>query len=306
MEYSGVACTQIPEPQESSPSNSKSPDIETKEKDADKGERDADKFDGLPAHPSSNRREGADSDVAKNADVTHPPRDTLTAERPCEPIFGTQLAGHSGNSAGNPGINWAPMDEQVEMKKRQLMRLRKEKFEFEESNARAEQPPARQTEAEPIEYIQGQEHLPKEGETREKEKEEHMEEKEAVRTHDVGRDSTKSMHIEKTSKGDQRLREMLQEWGHDDDFIQQRLQKRDDIRKLLEMEEEAQDKKGTWLKIRREDILSATVIAHELPWTWAEDDPDYIIIQRWLSNDFLAELYEHTRCVRDGEVPAAP
>ncbi|KAJ5899087.1 hypothetical protein N7495_003831 [Penicillium taxi] len=65
-----------------------------------------------------------------------------------------------------------------------------------------------------------------------------------------------------------------------------------------------EERKTTWIKVHRKHLLPETLLAYGLPWEWDERDSNYIIIKRWIDDDFQETLFAHTRRLRDNKVIA--
>ncbi|KAJ5564397.1 hypothetical protein N7513_000639 [Penicillium frequentans] len=70
-------------------------------------------------------------------------------------------------------------------------------------------------------------------------------------------------------------------------------------------QEHKQKEDITSSKIHRSYVLPDTLNAYQLPWQWDETDSQFLIIRRWLSEDFQDDLFRHTRRIR-GERPIPP
>jgi len=60
----------------------------------------------------------------------------------------------------------------------------------------------------------------------------------------------------------------------------------------------------TLAQVHRKHLLPETLLAYNLPWDWDERDSNYIIIKRWITEDFQEELFAHTRRIREGKLVA--
>ncbi|KAJ5273796.1 hypothetical protein N7478_008921 [Penicillium angulare] len=56
------------------------------------------------------------------------------------------------------------------------------------------------------------------------------------------------------------------------------------------------------IKVHRKHLLPETLLAYNLPWDWDEEDSNYIIIKKWITEDFQEELFAHTRRIREGRL----
>ncbi|KAJ6149409.1 hypothetical protein N7471_000608 [Penicillium samsonianum] len=74
--------------------------------------------------------------------------------------------------------------------------------------------------------------------------------------------------------------------------------------KKEEKEEKKEETKLTWIKVHRKHLMPDTLIAYGLPWDWDEHDTNYIIIKKWIDDDFQEQLFAHTRRLREGKVIA--
>ncbi|KAL8803964.1 MAG: hypothetical protein Q9182_002836 [Xanthomendoza sp. 2 TL-2023] len=54
----------------------------------------------------------------------------------------------------------------------------------------------------------------------------------------------------------------------------------------------------TYIKVHRKFMSPDTLDVYNLPWHWDPTDPDYMIIQRWISESDQEILFEHTRRLR--------
>lgn len=105
---------------------------------------------------------------------------------------------------------------------------------------------------------------------------------------------------EEAEQKDKEFRERLRvELGYSEEEIEEILKKKKKDEKKTECEE---TKKTTWIKVHRKHLLPETLMAYSLPWDWDERDTNYIIIKRWITEDFQEELFSHTRRLREGKV----
>lgn len=79
-------------------------------------------------------------------------------------------------------------------------------------------------------------------------------------------------------------------------------EKEEKEKKEKEEKEKAEKEKTTWIKVHRKHLLPETLLAYNLPWEWDERDSNYIIIKRWVTEDFQEELFSHTKRIREGKV----
>ncbi|KAK2797191.1 hypothetical protein FQN50_009290 [Emmonsiellopsis sp. PD_5] len=63
------------------------------------------------------------------------------------------------------------------------------------------------------------------------------------------------------------------------------------------------DNKKKYMKMNTKYLLPQSVKAFDLPWEFDKDDPNYIIIKRWIPVELSDQLFEHTRKIRKGEIP---
>ncbi|KAJ6108269.1 hypothetical protein N7523_009592 [Penicillium sp. IBT 18751x] len=113
---------------------------------------------------------------------------------------------------------------------------------------------------------------------------------------------------EEAEKKDKEFRERLRiEFGYSEEEIEEILKKKKEAKKEEKEEkkiEVEETKKTTWIKVHRKHLLPETLMAYSLPWDWDERDTNYIIIKRWITEDFQEELFAHTRRLREGKVIA--
>ncbi|CAI7646445.1 unnamed protein product [Penicillium crustosum] len=106
------------------------------------------------------------------------------------------------------------------------------------------------------------------------------------------------------------LHEGLRSLGYTDEEIDQIIHKKEKKEQKKEQKEEknkgreAEEPKTTWIKCHRKHLLPDTLIAYSLPWDWDEDDSNYIIIKKWIDEEFQEELFAHTRRIREFKVAA--
>ncbi|CAI7600551.1 unnamed protein product [Penicillium glandicola] len=65
-----------------------------------------------------------------------------------------------------------------------------------------------------------------------------------------------------------------------------------------------EETKNTWIKVHRKHLLPETLVTYNLPWGWDDHDANYIIIKKWITEDFQEELFLHTRNIREAKVIA--
>ncbi|BCR90975.1 uncharacterized protein ACHE_60861S [Aspergillus chevalieri] len=82
--------------------------------------------------------------------------------------------------------------------------------------------------------------------------------------------------------------------GYKDDHIAIILARQESLK-----HERTRDQGETWVKIHRGQILPETLDAYQLPWEWDKNDPNFIILKRWISEDVQEELFAHTRRLRE-------
>ncbi|KAJ5623315.1 hypothetical protein N7490_011920 [Penicillium lividum] len=58
-----------------------------------------------------------------------------------------------------------------------------------------------------------------------------------------------------------------------------------------EKEQEIKEPRTTWIRA-----------CSPLPWAWDENDSNYIIIKRWVTEDFQEELFLHTKRIQEGKI----
>ncbi|KAJ6084021.1 hypothetical protein N7486_010821 [Penicillium sp. IBT 16267x] len=162
-------------------------------------------------------------------------------------------------------------------------------------------------------------------EAEEKRKKELMLKAAAVEEWKLEQERIKQKAAEEAAKRDQEFRERLRlDLGYDEEEIAHILskRKRDHEKKEKEEKEEKEkekekkekeekekkekelieERKTTWIKVHRKHLLPETLLAYNLPWDWDETDSNYIIIKRWVTEDFQEELFSHTKRIREGKV----
>ncbi|KAJ5133696.1 hypothetical protein N7448_001280 [Penicillium atrosanguineum] len=113
---------------------------------------------------------------------------------------------------------------------------------------------------------------------------------------------------EEAERKDKEFRERLRiEFGYSEEEIEEILKKKKEAKKEEKKEDKIEfeeTKKTTWIKVHRKHLLPETLMAYSLPWDWDERDTNYIIIKRWVTEDFQEELFAHSRRLREGKVIA--
>ncbi|KAJ5107900.1 hypothetical protein N7456_004575 [Penicillium angulare] len=160
-------------------------------------------------------------------------------------------------------------------------------------------------------------------EAEEKRKKEMMLKAAAVEEWKIEQERMRQRQIEEAAKRDREFRERLRhDLGYDEEEIAHILnkKKRDEEKKEKEEKKkekeeqekkekeketkEVEERKTTWIKVHRKHLLPETLLAYNLPWDWDEHDSNYIIIKRWVTEDFQEELFGHTKRIREGKVIA--
>ncbi|KAJ5183644.1 hypothetical protein N7492_001260 [Penicillium capsulatum] len=157
-------------------------------------------------------------------------------------------------------------------------------------------------------------------EAEEKRKKEALMKAAAVEEWKLEQERIKQKQKEEAEKKDREFRERLVMLGYSEDEIEHILNKKkweEDKEKAKKEKEEKEKKekeekekkeleeretKTTWIKVHRKHLMPETLIAYGLPWEWDERDSSYIIIKRWVTEDFQEELFGHTRRLREGKV----
>ncbi|KAJ5086617.1 hypothetical protein NUU61_007924 [Penicillium alfredii] len=126
----------------------------------------------------------------------------------------------------------------------------------------------------------------------------------AVEEWKLEQERKKQEEREEAEKRDKEFRERLRiEFGYTEEEIDAFLKKkRKDEKKDEKDDRKDDDAKMTWIKVHRKHLLPETLIAYSIPWDWDERDSNYIIIKRWITEDFQEELFSHSRRLREGKV----
>ncbi|KAJ5168298.1 uncharacterized protein N7482_003892 [Penicillium canariense] len=131
----------------------------------------------------------------------------------------------------------------------------------------------------------------------------------AVEEWKLEQERIKQKQKDEALKRDKEFRERLRlDLGYTEEEIEQMLTKKKKAEEKKKDEEEHHHhettEKTTWIKVHRKHLLPETLLAYNLPWDWDERDTNYIIIKRWVTEDFQEELFAHTRRLREGKLVA--
>ncbi|GIJ84825.1 hypothetical protein Asppvi_003676 [Aspergillus pseudoviridinutans] len=125
------------------------------------------------------------------------------------------------------------------------------------------------------------------------------------------RERVQQRQKEETAKLDKEFRERLRaELGCSEEEIEAIIKKtvKSETEEGKKPEEEQdhpdETKKPTWIKVHRKYLLPETLMVYHLPWDWDEDDSNYIIIKKWVTEELQEELFSHTRRLREDKVTA--
>ncbi|KAJ5089515.1 hypothetical protein N7532_008199 [Penicillium argentinense] len=160
------------------------------------------------------------------------------------------------------------------------------------------------------EFIEEQERAAREA--NEKRQQELLMKKAAIEEWKMEQEKAKQRAKEEQEKKDKEFRDRLRhEFGYTEEEIEKMLNKEKKEEKEKKKEHKEHDQKQleessrtTWIKVHRKHLLPETLLAYNLPWDWDERDTNYIIIKRWVSEDFQEELFSHTRRIREGKMIA--
>ncbi|CAI7644861.1 hypothetical protein N7533_005496 [Penicillium manginii] len=138
--------------------------------------------------------------------------------------------------------------------------------------------------------------------------------KAAVDEWKMEQEKAKQAAKEAQEKKDKEFRERLRhEYGYSEEEIEKMLNKekhkKEEHKKHEEHKHEehktiTEETKTTWIKVHRKHLLPETLLAYNLPWDWDERDSNYIIIKKWVTEDFQEELFAHSRRIREGKIIA--
>ncbi|KAJ9487951.1 hypothetical protein VN97_g5340 [Penicillium thymicola] len=156
--------------------------------------------------------------------------------------------------------------------------------------------------------------------TRQKEEEEAEEKRKkedalkdaAVEERKLEQERIKQRQAEEAIRKAKEFRDHLRSIGYSEEEIDGIINKKKAEKKQNEKEQEegkhkepkVEEPKITWIKCHRKHLLPETLIAYDLPWSWDEGDPNYIIIKKWIAEDLQEELFDHTRRLRERKVVA--
>ncbi|CAG8909498.1 unnamed protein product [Penicillium egyptiacum] len=135
----------------------------------------------------------------------------------------------------------------------------------------------------------------------------------AVEEWKVEQERIKQRQAEEAIKKAKEFRDHLRSIGYSEEEIdaiinkKKNEEKKKEEKKKEEKKEEEKKKeetKLTWIKVHRKHLMPDTLIAYGLPWDWDEHDANYIIIKKWIDDDFQEQLFAHTRRLREGKVIA--
>ncbi|KAJ6189385.1 hypothetical protein N7519_004293 [Penicillium mononematosum] len=136
----------------------------------------------------------------------------------------------------------------------------------------------------------------------------------AVEEWKLEQERMKQRAAEEAIKKAQEFREHLRSLGYSDEEIDAIVnKKKNDEEKKEEKKEEEKRKRrkkrpsspGLRYAVHRKHLMPDTLIAYGLPWDWDENDTNYIIIKKWIDDDFQEQLFAHTRRLREGKVIAS-
>ncbi|KIW13865.1 hypothetical protein PV08_06645 [Exophiala spinifera] len=57
----------------------------------------------------------------------------------------------------------------------------------------------------------------------------------------------------------------------------------------------APDGRPTYIRVNKKHLLPETLDAYNLPWEWFDEDREYLVIKKYIDDDLLEELFQHTR-----------
>ncbi|KAJ5606137.1 hypothetical protein N7510_008918 [Penicillium lagena] len=126
----------------------------------------------------------------------------------------------------------------------------------------------------------------------EKKKEELAMKKAAIEEWKLEQERKKLKEKEEADKRDKEFRERLKDLGYTDEQIEDMLNKK---KKPEEREEK-------WIRVHRKHLMPETLMAYQLPWEWDVHDHNYIVIKKWVDEDFQDKLFSHTKRIREGKV----
>ncbi|CRG84892.1 hypothetical protein PISL3812_02068 [Talaromyces islandicus] len=128
-------------------------------------------------------------------------------------------------------------------------------------------------------------------------------------------DAKRLKELKEKEQKDREFRERLKsELGCSEEQIEKMLnkEKKEEEKKEKEKKEKEKENDGklvilepertTFIKVHRKWLLPATLEAFRLPWDWDDRDPNYIIIKKFISEEFQEELFSHTRRIREGKL----
>ncbi|KAJ5920387.1 hypothetical protein N7516_011245 [Penicillium verrucosum] len=115
----------------------------------------------------------------------------------------------------------------------------------------------------------------------------------------------KKAEKKQNDKKNEESREQLRTAGFSDAVIEYIFPgKKKERKEGKHKEPKVEEPKTTWIMCHRKHLLPETLIAYDLPWDWDEEDPNYIIIKKWIADDSQDELFYHTRRLRERKVVA--
>ncbi|KAJ5815019.1 hypothetical protein N7474_006796 [Penicillium riverlandense] len=126
----------------------------------------------------------------------------------------------------------------------------------------------------------------------EKKKEELLMKKAAVEEWKLEQERKRLKEKEEADKRDKEFREKLQELGYTEEQIED----------MLNKNKKPEEKEEKWIRVHRKHLMPETLMAYQLPWEWDVRDQNYIVIKKWVDEDFQDKLFSHTKRIREGKV----
>ncbi|CDM36760.1 hypothetical protein DTO013E5_2880 [Penicillium roqueforti] len=108
-------------------------------------------------------------------------------------------------------------------------------------------------------------------------------------------------HLRSIGYSEEEIDGIINKKKHDEKKKEEKKEKEEDRReeRREERRDERKEEKITWIKVHRKHLMPETLIAYGLPWDWDEHDNNYIIIKKWIDDDFQEQLFAHTRRLRE-------
>lgn len=97
----------------------------------------------------------------------------------------------------------------------------------------------------------------------------------------------------------ERMRKTLSQNGVPDYQISKIIKREEKAKKVNTTTAIAELSRPTYIRVRRKHLEPETLNVYKLPWSYDEEDEDFIIIKQWVPESLQETLFEHTRKIRE-------